>query len=86
MGKRKYVLFWLYQTLLFLAIQFLTESQLILGRLPVDYITADIEGNVKEKRRKLKKGALWAVGIVSLLYVSFNLFLVSDSSCARFFN
>lgn len=43
----------------------------------LDYITADIEGNVREKRRKLKKGALWAVGIVSLLYISFNLFFVS---------
>ncbi|KAH8590050.1 amino acid permease-domain-containing protein [Bisporella sp. PMI_857] len=32
-----------------------------------NYITADIEGNVREKRRKLKKGALWAVGTFFLL-------------------
>ncbi|PBP28428.1 hypothetical protein BUE80_DR000493, partial [Diplocarpon rosae] len=38
-----------------------------------NYITADIEGSVKEKRRKLKKGALWAVAVVSLLYICFNL-------------
>ncbi|OWP00042.1 hypothetical protein B2J93_8613 [Marssonina coronariae] len=38
-----------------------------------NYITADIEGGERAKRRKLKKGALWAVGLVSVLYIAFNL-------------
>lgn len=53
------------------------KSRWLTELLVTDYITAEIEGDEEHRRQTLKLGALWAVSIVSGLYISFNLLLVS---------
>jgi hypothetical protein len=62
----------------------------------LDYVTSEIEGDAQNRKRILKRGALSAIGIVMVLYMAFNLFLVSkhppfarpasDDRCSSFFS
>jgi hypothetical protein len=43
----------------------------------LDYVTSEIRGDAERKKKILKRGALSAIGIVMVLYMTFNFFLVS---------
>lgn len=45
----------------------------------IDYVTSEIQGPPEERKKTLKKGALIAISVVNILYILFNLFVVSHS-------
>ena len=42
----------------------------------IDYVTSEIKGSEKTKKKTLKRGALIAIAVVNVLYILFNLFMV----------
>lgn len=42
----------------------------------IDYVTSEIKGSERTKKKTLKRGALIAIAVVNTLYILFNLFMV----------